>query len=340
MKANKLFIALSFLLVGCVPGTTPPPSSAETFGGNTAPNPQDTSYTPPADDSDGSGSGGESGVFNPGGNPANGDAGSYLPEALAFCGTQGQIVLQKGQSTLLEWHYPNNYVPPQALTLTLESTPGGIVNIGTITPVSVLSALYTAPASVPQEFTVSVRAALQDSSSPSVCQVRLVRDGGLGVEDDGTTRGPVGNVYPLPVNQPRLPDFALMTSVASILVPNFDVPERAFSMGFPGVEDLFEWFGIRFEGRLVVPTTGTYALRITSDDGSILWIDGQKVIDNDGVHAPRTVNADYVLTAGNHPFRLDYYQGPRYLIQLQLLWKKPGDSAHSIVPPDAFLRPE
>ncbi len=345
-------LSFPLLIAGCVPGT-PAAKLPDLLNGSTNGGSEPTigigNHLPilPVDPGTGvpvnvpqdPGSSGEGGSYNPPGSGTGGDGGAYIPERLLFCGEQGQIVLQKGQSTLLQWQYPNGYVPPTGLSLTLESDPAGIANIGTITPVSVLSATYTAPASIPQEFTVSVRAALQDSTSASVCRVRLVKDGGLGVEDDGTTRGAVGNVYPLPVNQPRLPDFSQMTPVSTVLVPNFDVPQRAFSLGFPGVEDLFEWFGIRFEGRITVPTTGMYGLRITSDDGSILWIDGTKVIDNDGVHAPVTVTVNKQLTAGNHAFRLDYFQGPRNLIALELFWKKPGDAGFTIVPPDALLRP-
>jgi len=329
VRAHMLKTLFLFVLAACVPGTQAPTELQKRNGEGGAP------FT----EAGFSGGTGESGSYGGGpGGPA-GDGGYVAPTSLLFCGETGQIVLKKNQGTLLTWSFPDGYVPSGALQFTLESTPSGIEPLGSVTPQTVLSAWFQAPAVIANEFTVSVRATLADSTTPAVCLIRLVPDEDIGIEDDGTTRGVVGNVYVLPVNQPHLPDFSQLTPVSSILVPNFDVPQRAFSMGFPGVPDLFEWFGIRFEGRLVVPESGTYEMRMTSDDGSILWIDGTKVIDNDGVHAPVTVTQSVSLTAGNHPFRLDYYQGPRYLIALELFWKKPGDSSFVIVPPDNFLRP-
>ncbi len=283
--------------------------------------------------------GGESGTLGGTGSGGGHDSGYVAPTSLLFCGDTGQIALMKNQRTLLHWAYPNGYVPPEALHLSLESSPADLADKGSVTPVDLMSARYQAPASVPVDATISVRAALGDSTTPAVCQVRLIKDTDLGIPDDGTTRGAVGNVYVLPVNQLMLPDFGQMTPVSQILVPNFDVPTRSFSTGFPGVEALFEWFGIRFEGRMVIPAAGLYRFRLNSDDGSILWIDGVKVIDNDGVHPPRIVDGQMEMTQGSHPFRLDYYQGPRYLIALELFWMPPSESAYVIMPPDNFQRP-
>ena len=35
---------------------------------------------------------------------------------------------------------------------------------------------------------------------------------------------------------------------------------------------------------------GVYRFHLSSDDGSVLWIDGKKVVDNDGVHAPKSAS--------------------------------------------------
>jgi len=324
-------VACCFSVVACVPGVDP-----SKIAGNL---PTNFSGENPSGGVPHGGGTGENGYINPNGNGPGNETGYVSPSSLLFCGETGQIVLQKNQTALLNWNYPPGYTPSQALQFSLESTPAGIADVGTITSVSLLSARYQAPAHIPAEATIGVRAVLGDATTPAVCTVRLIPDTDLGIPDDGTTRGAVGNVFVLPVNIPLLPDFALMTPVSQILVPNFDVPTRAFDSGFPGVEDLFEWFGIRFEGRILIPADGVYFFRLTSDDGANFWIDGTKVIDNDGVHAPRTVDGTATLTAGPHPFRLDYYQGPRYLIALELFWKAPGESSYSIIAPDYFARP-
>ena len=78
---------------------------------------------------------------------------------------------------------------------------------------------------------------------------------------------------------------------------------------------------------------------MNSDDGSILWIDGNKVIDNDGVHAPVVKTAEIYLTAGVHDFVGGVLPGGRrVLIALQVWWTPPGES-EQIIPKDRFLLP-
>ena len=44
-------------------------------------------------------------------------------------------------------------------------------------------------------------------------------------------------------------------------------------------------FGVVYEGFIKVPEDELYTFSIASDDGSVLWLDGEKVVDNDGLHA-------------------------------------------------------
>ncbi len=68
-------------------------------------------------------------------------------------------------------------------------------------------------------------------------------------------------------------------------------------------------FGMRFEGYLKIEKDGDYTFHLGSDDGSLLFIDGKKVADSDGVH-PHTVQTGTArLTKGMHPLRVDYTQG-------------------------------
>ena len=45
-----------------------------------------------------------------------------------------------------------------------------------------------------------------------------------------------------------------------------------------------------------------------SDDGAVLEIDDEVVVDNDGNHAPRTIAGHVPLRRGLHKFRLRYFQ--------------------------------
>lgn len=153
--------------------------------------------------------------------------------------------------------------------------------------------------------------------------------------------GLLGAVYRLPPNTDRLPEFRRMGKPhATIVVPNLRVSPRRFDTGFPGLEDtgepLLEWFAIRFMGRLTVPSSDSYRFRLNSDDGARLYIDGQLVIDNDGVHAPRDREGSIELGAGEHDVVVEYFQGPRYQIALELRWRQ--GNKWRLVPPDAFSR--
>jgi beta-glucosidase len=68
-------------------------------------------------------------------------------------------------------------------------------------------------------------------------------------------------------------------------------------------------FSVRWTGTLTAPTTGTYTLALTSDDGSSLYLDDELVIDNGGEHAVQTRSYDVELEA-RRPYRvrIDYFE--------------------------------
>lgn len=65
---------------------------------------------------------------------------------------------------------------------------------------------------------------------------------------------------------------------------------------------------LRCQGYLVVTQTGYYNFQLTSDDGSLLYIGGSKLIDNDNGHGAVTVSGQKHLRRGVHAFRLDFAQ--------------------------------
>ncbi|MFG3467342.1 ricin-type beta-trefoil lectin domain protein [Streptomyces sp. NPDC047853] len=89
-------------------------------------------------------------------------------------------------------------------------------------------------------------------------------------------------------------------------------------------------------GNLHAAQAGSYAFRLTSDDGSRLWIDDRLVINHDGLHgpdAPKDATVD--LTAGSHALRIEHFERDGGQ-QLTLAWKPPGASAFSVVPNSAL----
>ncbi|MFJ8887791.1 family 16 glycoside hydrolase [Streptomyces sp. NPDC102402] len=94
-------------------------------------------------------------------------------------------------------------------------------------------------------------------------------------------------------------------------------------------------FVAEVSGYLVVPEDGTYGFRLNSDDGSRLTIDGTEVIDHDGPHGAEPKDGSAQLTAGSHPFEVDYFErgGEQ---QLTLAWKPPGADDFGVVPHESL----
>lgn len=128
----------------------------------------------------------------------------------------------------------------------------------------------------------------------------------------------------------------------TLFFSEINVPTRLFSMGFPketgGVvaddngNDLFEYFALKFSGRLKLGSQdeeGLYEIALLSDDGTILNFyedEGEKrtIVSNDGDHPTRLgcgetvdMNSESLI-----PFELKYYQGPRHHIAVIPLWRK------------------
>lgn len=70
-----------------------------------------------------------------------------------------------------------------------------------------------------------------------------------------------------------------------------------------------EAFGLRFAGYLSVPADGVYRFVLDSDDGAVLRIDGETVVDRDGPRSPGESHGSTALAAGLHRVELDYFQG-------------------------------
>ncbi len=148
-----------------------------------------------------------------------------------------------------------------------------------------------------------------------------------------------GDIYKIHHWATHLPDFAKLKPIGSIYTRVLNVPPQNFSQGFPGVTRRSEWFAIDYSGRFGIRNPGDYRFRLTSDDGSKLYIDGQLVIDNDGAHPPKTKEGTLNLNAGIHQIRISYFQGPRYQLALVLEVQRPDDSGFRLFDTDQFRPP-
>src|SRR5579863_4188241 len=125
-----------------------------------------------------------------------------------------------------------------------------------------------------------------------------------------------GDIYYLKPGSPSLPNFKKLKPVGSIYTNGFNIPQREFTEGFPGVTDRFEWFAIDYTGKFYIANPGRYEFVLISDDGSNLYVDGKKVVHNDGLHPVQRAEGSVRLAKGLHAIRLSYFQGPREWIAL------------------------
>ena len=67
-------------------------------------------------------------------------------------------------------------------------------------------------------------------------------------------------------------------------------------------------FSASWSGWLLVLRSGPYRFQTTSDDGSWLYVDGRRIVDNGGQHIPIPAEGSVVLDRGVHAVRLEYNQ--------------------------------
>jgi PA14 domain len=94
--------------------------------------------------------------------------------------------------------------------------------------------------------------------------------------------------------------------------------------GFPP-----ERFTIRWSGYLAVGHAGAYTFSTTSDDGSVVTIDGRTVVDNGGQHGVQTATGRIDLESGPHFILIEYSQlGGAY--DMGWSWAQNGGTARPV----------
>lgn len=141
-----------------------------------------------------------------------------------------------------------------------------------------------------------------------------------------STSGLHGRVYHLDPDTNKLPKFDRMKPAGNIYTTTLNIWPQQFDEGFPSITDRFEWFGIRYTGKIWIETPGTYGFSLLSDDGAKLKLNDKTVIDNDGTHRANAISANTTLSRGVYEIEIDYYQGPRFNVALVLAVQAPGQS--------------
>ncbi len=79
----------------------------------------------------------------------------------------------------------------------------------------------------------------------------------------------------------------------------------------------------------MAPRSGTYTFRTTSDDGSWLWVDGQPVVINYGLHGFVEKTGQINLDAGPHVLSFKYFERTG-MAAVEYMVKLPGDTSFSV----------
>ena len=143
-----------------------------------------------------------------------------------------------------------------------------------------------------------------------------------------------GEAYVIPTGTTRLPNLGELIPFATLFTNSFEVKPQAFSGGFPGALRQDDWFAIRYEGDFIIDGDGLAEFALTSDDGAVLTIDGQTLIDSGAAHTSSTASAKREMLHGQHHLRLDYFQGVQGQVALALDVMERGQKS-----PIAGLRP-
>lgn len=169
----------------------------------------------------------------------------------------------------------------------------------------------------------------------------LENDGGFGKPAKDPIHGLLGNVYDIGKEVTEMPAIDdLGTPIAVIAVDTLDVPAGEFKQGFPAAgKQVVEWFAVHFRGSLNILEEGEYEMCLESDDGAILYLDQNTIVDNDGVHTATEACELVYLYPGEYGADLLYFQGPKFDSALRWTWAKDGGTK-VVVPTDALFRPE
>ena len=66
-------------------------------------------------------------------------------------------------------------------------------------------------------------------------------------------------------------------------------------------------YSVKWQGNFTF-NAGPYTFTLSTDDGSVLYVDGQQIINDWSQHAAYTINQTYTMTTGTHLIELDYFQ--------------------------------
>ncbi|MBT4760441.1 MAG: hypothetical protein HOO06_01980 [Bdellovibrionaceae bacterium] len=160
--------------------------------------------------------------------------------------------------------------------------------------------------------------------------------------DMGSNAGLMGKLYYLMTNQANTFNGSLNNAsmddykefgtavLADIIMTEINISPRSWESGFyvneddlvqnSDGEDLLEWFHLDLVGEVSLPA-GDYQIATISDDGIRVTVNDSIFINNDSTHSPKWDCSSQIISFTedeSKTIRVEYFQGPRTQIALQL----------------------
>jgi hypothetical protein len=97
----------------------------------------------------------------------------------------------------------------------------------------------------------------------------------------------------------KMPDVETLELKFESVTSDLNIESRQFRADF---------WAMVLDGKFDVAEAGEYTFYLNSDDGSLLYIDDQLVVNNDGDHSAVELSGKTTLTAGSHDIRLEFFE--------------------------------
>ena len=117
-------------------------------------------------------------------------------------------------------------------------------------------------------------------------------------------KGLQGNIYQVGMVG-SMPDFSTLTPIETKVFN-----EIRWKTNYEDVEEqrtLKNERAFKFDGFIYIDKTDNWSFELLSDDGSTLFIDNAKVVDNDGIHGDVTKEGSVQLSKGWHSININYF---------------------------------
>jgi len=95
-----------------------------------------------------------------------------------------------------------------------------------------------------------------------------------------------------------MPDFDRLTPTSTGTAETFSLPPS----------DGAKFYALQYTGKIFIAEPGAYTFYTESNDGSLLYINGNVIVDNDGTHSLREASGTVALDAGLHDIVVEYFQ--------------------------------